>query len=133
MRAYELLPYLDAIRAHLVRHRLPAPVTVECTTWREPVTVHLEAPSPEKLVRALLAWSHTLQAVTTTVVRTEPGRLVHLTVRGRNLSGIWMHVWGVIEFHPALFPGLAIGEDRDVGPLTLQQWRRGEWGWPSDE
>ncbi|MFJ8815891.1 hypothetical protein [Amycolatopsis thermoflava] len=126
MTSHDVLPYLDALRDNLVRHAVPSPVSVECTTWREPVAVHLHEVGLGGLASALLAWARTLDGVTVTGKRIGNGQSVCLTVVGRMATGVPVHVWGAVRYERAVFPDLPRGVDQDVELATLHGWARRE-------
>ncbi|GAA3801913.1 hypothetical protein [Amycolatopsis tucumanensis] len=126
MTSHDVVPYLDALRDHLVRHAVPSPVSVECTTWREPVAVHLHEVGVDGLASALLAWARTLDGVTVTGKRIGNGQSVCLTAVGRMATGVPVHVWGAVRYERAVFPDLPRGVEQDVELATLHGWARRE-------
>ncbi|NIH78009.1 hypothetical protein [Amycolatopsis viridis] len=126
MTSHDVLPYLDALRDHLVRHAVPSPVSVECTTWREPEAVHLHELGLDGLASALLGWARTLDGVTLTALRHEDAPSVHLTLVGRMATGVPVHVWGAVRYERAVFPDLPRGVEQDVELATLHGWARRE-------
>ncbi|GAB2978100.1 hypothetical protein LWP59_38990 [Amycolatopsis acidiphila] len=120
---HDVLPYLDALREHLVRHDVPSPVSVECTNWREPIAVHLYEITLSDLASALLLWTKSLDGVTVTAKRMRHDQSVHLTVVGRVASGVPLHVWGGVRFERPLFPDLPTGVEQDVELSTLHRWK----------
>ncbi|WP_020670424.1 hypothetical protein [Amycolatopsis nigrescens] len=123
---YDLMPYLDALREHLKRHDLPAPVGVQVTTWKEPVAVELHEVTVAEVARALLAWSSTLAGATLTVWRPPNGLSVYLTIVGRLPGGIPVHVWGSVSytFNRKLFPDLPADTEQDASVAMLRHWVR---------
>jgi hypothetical protein len=119
---YEVLAPLRAIAAHLERHELPAPVGVDVRAFGRPVVVQLHQVGLRSASGALLVWARTLADVTVEAWRVPSGDSVHLTVAGRLLAGLLVHVYDAVDFDSATFPDMA--EDAKLGmPLrVLHVW-----------
>lgn len=112
---------LEAMRAHLGAHELPAAVRVSVAAWNDPISVQLDAVLLGPVAAGLLAWAGSLSRVMGEVWRVSDGHSVHLSITGRLPGGVPVRVFDAVAFDPAVF-GADLGSGQ-CRPLTLDQLR----------
>lgn len=122
----EIIVYLDTIRAHLMRCRLPVPVGISVTPWKGCIGVQLAAVDLAELAADLLSWAGTLDGSAVELVRTSDGLRVLITVVGRLEAGHVVHVWGAVRYVRAVFPDLPVSVEQDVSVRVLRGWAKGQ-------
>ncbi|MBK1785230.1 hypothetical protein [Prauserella cavernicola] len=124
----ELIVFLDAIRAHLVRHNLPGAIGVRVTTWREPVKVQLDGWDLTEVAGQLCSWAASLDGSTAELHRLADGSRVLVTVVGRLPCGAPVHVYGAVRYTRTALPDLPVAVTQEVPVWVLRGWARGRQG-----
>lgn len=106
---------LSAFRAHIRGRVLPAPISLLFDASSREIAVQPEgALDLATQVGNIVLWAYTLSDVTATWWRTDTDRL-HVSVRGRTVSGVRMRVYGGGFFSECLgLVPLALGETDGV-------------------
>lgn len=122
---------LSAFRAHVRGRVLPAPISLTFDGKSREIAVQPEgALNLATQLGNVLLWAYTLSEVTAKWWRTDGDRL-HISVRGRTLSGARIRVYGGGHFDEclglvALAPNEADGVSVDELYLFLSQLREGK-------
>jgi len=122
---------LSAFRAHARGRVLPAPISLTFDGKSREIAVQPEgALNLATQLGNVLLWAYTLSEVTAKWWRTDGDRL-HISIRGRTLSGAHIRVYGGGHFSEclglvALAPNEADGVSVDELYLFLSQLREGK-------
>lgn len=121
-----MIAFLDVIRAHLVRHALPAPVRVEATMYNSGFNIHVAPIDRVELAGDLLAWAATLEGVTAELERSSDAARVIVTLMGRLPSGHVVRVFGAIRHAATVVPDLPVRVPQELPLRVLRSWTRNQ-------